>query len=77
MLDEYWFDRKLTDNDLHIHRMKFHGHACETLELPLNSDTDSFCQCPPLRVFQQLDDQYNRLLSCKNQIFDSGIGSLF
>ena len=47
MLDEYWLDRKLTDNDLHILRMKFHDHAHETLELPLNSDT-SFCRCPSL-----------------------------
>ena len=55
MFDEYWLDRKLTYNDLHIPRMKFHDYARETVQLPLNSDT-SFCRCPSLMVFQQLYD---------------------
>ena len=76
MLDEYWLDRKLTDNDLHIPRRKFHDHARETLKLPLYSGT-SFCRCSSLRMFQQLDDHYVRLLCCANQIFGSEMGSLF
>ena len=44
MLDEYWLNRKLTDNDLHIPRMEFHDHAHETLKFPLNLDT-SFYRC--------------------------------
>ena len=66
MLDEYWLDRKLSDNDLHIPRMKFHDHAHETLELPFNSGT-SFCWCSSLKVFQQLHDHYDTLFCCAIQ----------
>ena len=76
MFDEYCLDRKLTDNELHIPRMEFHDHARETLEFPLSSGT-SFCRCPSLRVFKRLDDHYDSLLCRANQIFDSGMGSLF